>query len=471
MNKFYVTTPIYYVNDKPHIGHAYTTIVADVFARYYRQKFGKENVFFLTGTDEHGAKIEQAAKNKNQSPKDFVDEVSNQYEKAWSQIGISHDYFFRTTNSDHKKIVQRLLQKLYDKGYIYKSLYKGIYCIGCEKYLTEDEIIDGKCQHHPTTILNEQEEENYFFKLQKLTPKVLEALNSEKYKVFPPERKSEILGKIHQGINDISISRTGVNWGIPIPWDKNHTVYVWVDALFNYYSATRIVPNKKDFWPADLHLMAKDILWFHALIWEALLIALGEKLPKVVFAHGFFSINGQKMSKSTGNIVNPLELADTYGNDGLRYLLLTAFAFGNDGDFSLSKFNEKYNADLANGIGNLVSRVARMCEQSDHNFISISEKIKFQTNNSIDKAMAKFRPDEAIKIIWDQIQDFDKDIHDRQPWTLFGDNLNKTLESYVKRIIKIAYNLEPFLPDTSKKILSIFSAKKILKPAPLFERK
>lgn len=286
--KFYITTPIYYVNDKPHIGHAYTTIIADVFARYYRKIIGKENVFFLTGTDEHGTKIAQAAKKNNQSPKDFVDQVSNQYQAVWKSLGISNDYFFRTTNPDHKKIVQDILQTLYDKGYIYKSLYQGIYCVGCEKYLTEDEIVDEKCPHHPTTKLAKQEEENYFFKLRDFAPKVLEAIESERYKVLPVERKSEILSIIREGINDISISRTGTDWGIPVPWDSKHTIYVWVDALFNYYSATLIVPEKKHFWPADLHLMAKDILWFHALIWEALLLALDKELPKVIFAHGFF---------------------------------------------------------------------------------------------------------------------------------------------------------------------------------------
>ncbi len=471
MKKFYVTTPIYYVNDKPHIGHAYTTIIADVFARYYRQKIGKENVFFLTGTDEHGAKIAQAAKKNNQSPKDFVDQISSQYQAAWKALEISNDYFFRTTDPDHKKIVQDMLQTLYDRGFIYKSLYKGIYCVGCEKYLTEDEIVNERCPHHPTTELAEQEEENYFLKLRDLAPKVLEALETERYRVLPSARKSEILSKIRGGINDISISRTGVDWGISVPWDDKHTVYVWVDALFNYYSATQIVSQKEHFWPADLHLMAKDILWFHALIWEALLLALDKELPKVIFAHGFFSIDGQKMSKSLGNIIDPLELVNSYGTDGVRYLLLTSFAFGNDGDISLSKFNEKYNSDLANGIGNLVSRVARLCEQSKHNFVPIFKKIKYESELSIEKAMAEYRPDEALKIIWNQIQEFDKDIHNDQPWTLDGEKLQQTLETYVRRIIPIAHNLKPFLPSTAEKIISIFGADEIVKPKPLFERK
>lgn len=471
MNKYYVTTPIYYANDKPHIGHAYTTIVADVFARHYRQKLGDENVFFLTGTDEHGAKIAQAAKKNNQSPKDFVDAVSSQYQALWEALDVSHDYFFRTTNPDHKKVVQKMLQTLYDKGYIYKSLYKGIYCVGCEKYLTEDEIIDGKCQYHPTTELVEQEEENYFFKLHDLVPLVLESLEKGEYSILPQKRRNEILSKIHAGINDISISRTGVTWGIPLPWDEKHTVYVWVDALFNYYSATLFVDEKKRFWPADLHLMAKDILWFHALIWEALLIALGEELPKVIFAHGFFSIDGQKMSKSLGNIIDPLKLVDSYGVDGLRYLLLTSFAFGNDGDFSLSKFDKKYNADLANGLGNLVSRVARLCEQSGDDFRSVFEKIEKKRDILVDEAMSEYRPDEALRIIWNEILLLDKDIHLDQPWTKEGEVLKEILESYIRRIIPIAHHLQPFLPRTAEKIIAIFGAEKITKPDALFSRR
>lgn len=467
--KFYITTPIYYVNDKPHIGHAYTTIIADVFARYYRKIIGKENVFFLTGTDEHGAKIAQAAKKNNQSPKDFVDQVSSQYQAVWKALGISSDYFFRTTNPDHKKIVQDILQTLYDKGYIYKSLYKGIYCVGCEKYLTEDEIVDEKCPHHPTTELAKQEEENYFFKLRDFAPKVLEAIESERYKVLPVERKSEILSKIRGGINDISISRTGADWGIPVPWDSKHTIYVWVDALFNYYSATLIVPEKKHFWPADLHLMAKDILWFHALIWEALLLALDKELPKVIFAHGFFSIDGQKMSKSLGNIIDPLELVNSYGVDGIRYLLLTSFAFGNDGDVSLLKFNEKYNADLANGIGNLVSRIARLCEN-----ITISSIIKSSNSNlasDVEVFMKSYRPDEALKRIQTEITLLDRKIHEDHSWTMSGEGLKRCLIPYVQKILEIANNLEPFLPDTATQINEIFSRLKISKPPSLFPRK
>jgi methionyl-tRNA synthetase len=468
--RFYVTTPIYYVNDKPHIGHAYTTIVADVFARFYRQKLGDKNVFFLTGTDEHGAKIAQAAEKNGKTPQEFVDEVSEQYQKVWSRLGVSNDYFFRTTNEEHKKIVQELLQKLRDKEYIYKANYTGTYCVGCEKYLTSDEIIGGKCPHHPTTALEEKEEENYFFKLSHFAPKVKELIVGGEFKVLPEERKTEILSKIDQGINDISISRTGVDWGIPVPWDKEHTIYVWVDALFNYYSVTKMLKDKEVFWPANLHLMAKDILWFHTLIWEALLLALEEEIPQAVFAHGFFTIEGQKMSKSIGNIIDPLDLADEYTVDGLRYLLLSSFSFGNDGDFAVSKFTEKFNADLANGIGNLVSRVSKLCEKSEHDYTKYYNSIQLEIDDEVNTAMESYRPDEALRVVIAKVQRLDADIQVDKPWTQEGDSLVAMLEKYITRIVDVAYNLQPFLPETSEKILAVFSAGNIVKPEPLFNR-
>lgn len=470
MNKFYITTPIYYVNDKPHIGHAYTTIIADVFARYYRQKIGSDKVFFLTGTDEHGAKVAQAAKKNNLEPQQFVDQVAEKYQKAWRELGISHDFFFRTTNPRHEKIVRELLQKIYDKGYIYKAKYKGLYCIGCEKYIAENELIDGRCPDHPSTNLVEQEEENYFFKLKDLAPQVLLKLENAEYQVLPNERRAEIVSKIKHGINDVSISRTGVDWGIPLPWDNTHTTYVWIDALFNYLSATKIVAGKESFWPADLHLMAKDILWFHALIWEALLIALDEELPKVVFAHGFFTIDGQKMSKTLGNVIDPVDLARKYGMDGLRYLMISSFSFGNDGDFSVSKFDEKFNADLANGIGNLVSRIAKLCEKVDYDFTLVSRTAELSFDKDIDLAIANFRPDEALRTIRDRIQEFDKQIHEDAPWKLEGEILLHKLKLYVPKILHIAYTLKPFLPETAEKITSIFNSEKISKPEPLFAR-
>ncbi|OHA27043.1 MAG: hypothetical protein A3D52_01115 [Candidatus Taylorbacteria bacterium RIFCSPHIGHO2_02_FULL_44_36] len=465
---FYVTTPIYYVNDKPHIGHAYTTVIADVFARYHRKIEGKENVFFLTGTDEHGSKVAKSAKSHNSSPQKFSDIISEEYKKLWKNLDISYDEFFRTTDPRHEKVVQDYLQQLFDNGYIYKANYKGLYCVGCEKFLPSDEIINGACIYHPNSTLIEQEEENYFFKLKDFSSLVLNEIKKQGYKILPPERENEILSKINSGINDISISRSGVSWGIQLPWDPSQTVYVWVDALLNYYSATKIYPGREKFWPPALHLMAKDILWFHALVWESLLLANKIELPRVVFAHGFFTVNGQKMSKTLGNIIDPMALINEYGSDAVRYLLISSFSFGNDGDISLEKFKEKYNSDLANGIGNLVARIAKLCETSDFN----------NTNNPVEsfssevtKWMDQYRPDEAIKSIWKNIADFDRDIGGDEPWKLEPDKLKTKLHSYVGRILSIASDMEPFLPKTSDVISKIFSQNKIRKSNSLFPRK
>lgn len=466
MNQFYVTTPIYYVNDKPHIGHAYTTLVADVFARYYRGILGADNVFFLTGTDEHGQKIAEAAKTAGKEPQVFVDEVSEHFKESWELLNISYDYFFRTTDPRHEAFVRDVLQKIYDKGFIYKDKYKGLYCVGCEKYILPDEVVEGHCPLHANKPLEEREEENYFLSLSKLAPRVLEALENDEYRVLPAEKKNEIVSKVRGGIKDISISRAGVEWGVKVPWDESHTVYVWIDALFNYYTATRIVEGKERFWPADLHLLAKDILWFHAFIWEALLLAAEIPFPKAVFAHGFFTIDGQKMSKSIGNVIDPATLVARYGVDGARYLLLTAFPFGNDGDISLSRFDEKFNSDLANGIGNLVSRVATLCEKACLLGLPIPE----EPASAASEAFARFYPDEALGHIWEEIRDLDKKINTDAPWKLEDKELKKVIGVYAKVLLRIGVDLSPFLPDTGKQIIDVFTKPAITKPHALFAR-
>jgi len=467
-DNFYVTTPIYYVNDNPHAGHAYTTIMADVFARYQRKIKGKENVFFLTGTDEHGSKVAKSAKSHNLSPKEFADVISKNYKKVWDDLDISYDEFFRTTDPRHEKVVRDYLQQLYDNGYIYKSEYKGLYCVGCEKFLPFDEIISNACIYHPNTSLVEQEEENYFFKLKDFSLSVLDEIKKQSYRILPQERENEILSKIKGGINDVSISRSGVSWGITLPWDPSQTVYVWVDALLNYYSATKIYPDRGKFWPPSLHLIAKDILWFHALVWESLLLANKIELPKIIFAHGFFTVDGQKMSKTLGNIINPVTLIEEYGSDATRYLLISSFSFCNDGDVSLQKFKEKYNSDLANGIGNLVARIAKLCETSD--FINTNNSVN-SFSSEVSKCIDKYRPDEAIKYIWKRIADFDRNIVEDKPWELEMDELKTKLHTYVGRILNIAFDLGPFLPRTSDAITKIFSQNKIRKPGSIFPRK
>jgi methionyl-tRNA synthetase len=361
--KFYLTTPIYYVNDKPHIGHAYTTIAADVLARHYRKK--EVDTFFLTGTDEHGAKIAEAAEKNGKEPQQFVDDLVPVFQNAWEKLNISYDGFIRTTNPDHEKVVRELIEKVEKNGYIEKRKYEGLYCIGCERYFTKDELVDGKCPDHKREPVL-QSEENYFFLLSKAAKDfdLAGKIKKDLIKVRPQTRKNEVLGKINAGLEDVSISRENVAWGISFPGDEKQTIYVWIDALINYYSATKMF-EKGAIWPANLHLMAKDILWFHAVIWPAFLLAAGLDTPKEVFAHGFFTINGEKMSKSLGNIIDPIAEVEKYGNpDVLRYALLREFPFGEDGDISEEKIEARYNGDLANGLGNLVNRVLTIVEKN-----------------------------------------------------------------------------------------------------------
>lgn len=468
VDNYYITTPIYYVNGKPHIGHACTTIMADVLARYQRKIKGKDKVFFLTGTDEHGSKVAKSAKANNLSPQEFADVISESYKKLWSELDISYDEFIRTTDPRHEKVVQDYLQQLYSNGYIYKSKYKGLYCVGCEKYLPFDEIVNNACIYHPNTPLVEQEEENYFFKLKDLSSAVLDEIRKQGYRILPPERENEIVSKINSGINDVSVSRSGVSWGIPLPWDKSQTVYVWVDALLSYYSATKIYSDKEKFWPPSLHLMAKDILWFHALVWESLLLANKIELPKAIYAHGFFTVDGQKMSKTFGNIIDPVDLVKEYGSDATRYLLISSFSFGNDGNISLEKIKEKYNSDLANGIGNLVARIAKLCETSSFNNTNMPTD---SFSSEVSRHMDQYRPDEAIKSIWKRIADFDRTIGVDKPWQLELDELKTKLNTYVGRMLSIAYDIEPFLPKTSDAISKAFSQNKICKPDSMFPRK
>ena len=467
-SKFFLTTPIYYVNDVPHIGHAYTTIAADVVARYWRQKISKENVFFLTGTDEHGQKVAQAAKEKGLSPKEFVDSVAPRFEEAWKLLNIDYDYFIRTTDPKHESVVTDLLQKIYDAGYIYPGTYEGLYCVGCEKFLTESELVDGKCPLHPNKEPVHQEEKNYFLKLKELSRKVFEKIENGEYQILPEDKKKEIVSRIKQGVEDISISRAGVSWGIPLPWDKSQTIYVWVDALINYYSATRFIKGKEGFWPANLHLVGKDILWFHTVIWQAILIATGIPLPKTIFAHGFFTIDGAKMSKSLGNVISPQELVEKYGVDGARYLVVSAYPFGSDGDISLDKFKEEYNAHLANGIGNLVSRIAKLCENSGFEFPQ-EKVLKF--DDLVEENIKNYHFDEALKNLFDRfISGLDSSINKEEPWKLTGEKLKEFLTGSVSIIRNLSFNLRPFLPVTSEKIEKQFLGPKIKSGLPLFPR-
>lgn len=476
--KFYITTPIYYTNQAPHIGTAYTTIAADVLARYHRQK--GEKVFFLTGTDEHGEKIAQAAGKANKSPQEFVDEIAILFKKAWEKLDISYDDFIRTTEERHKNGVSKFLLKLKESGRVYQDEYKALYCSDCEDFIFKKDLIDGKCPYHqkePELI----SEKNYFFKLNDFLGQVKKLIETNEIEIKPEERKKEVLALLSQDLGNLSISRQKVKWGIDLPFDQQQKIYVWVEALQNYITAIGYENNPKQFeqfWPANLHLIAKDIVKFHAIFWPALLLAVGLEPPKKIFVHGFLTIDGQKMSKTLGNVIDPIYLVDKYGTDVLRYFLLREISFGQDGDFSIKRLEERYNSDLANGLGNLVSRVlALLAQQSTANDQQptiknkeLNEKIK-DAKEDYAKALEEIKFNEALEAIWQLIGFCDELIEKNKPWQLLKTNQAKAKEILSDLSItlkEITFLLEPFLPSTAEKILSQIKQNK--KAEALFPR-
>ncbi|MEW6040993.1 MAG: methionine--tRNA ligase [Elusimicrobiota bacterium] len=506
MKKFYITTPIYYVNDEPHIGHTYTTVAADILARWHRLL--GERVFFLTGTDEHGMKIFQAAQNASQDTQKYCNEIVVHFKSAWEKMNISYDRFIRTTEKSHISSVKKVLSELHRKDELYFSSYEGLYCIGCEKFLTETDLIDGMCPDHRVKPVVHKEG-NYFFKLSGYREKLINAIQNEDdpnhFEILPQGRRNEIIGKLKTGLEDISISRANLPWGILLPFDSKQTTYVWVDALINYISGINYEEDETNFkfwWPTDVHLMAKDILWFHSVIWPAILIAVGLAVPKKIFAHGYFTISGQKMSKSLGNIISPRELIDEFGEDAARFLLMGAFPFGVDGDVTLKNFKLMYNARLANNVGNLVSRVFNMVEKYLGGRIEKpagwSDEVFKQTRLAVEEIYKKF--DELLidasqeKII--ELSDFGNRYIDRQePWNLSKktedtEKLKLVLYNSLMMIKELAAYLYPFIPKTSEKIWFILGEKgkmdevisspqephfltgtSLVKPSPLFPRK
>ena len=464
--KFYITTPIYYTNQSPHIGTAYTTVAADVLARYHR-KLG-EQVFFLTGTDEHGENIAQAAAKAGKSPQEFVDEIAELFKKAWAKLNIQYDDFIRTTEKRHQKGVAKFLLKLKQSGKVYQDDYQALYCSGCEDFIFKKDLVDGKCPYHkkePKLI----SEKNYFFKLIDFLPQIKELIEKDKIAIEPKERKKEVLSLLKQNLGNLSISRQKVKWGIPLPFDKKQVCYVWVDALLNYITAIDL--NK--LWPADLHLIAKDIVKFHAIFWPALLLAVGLKPPRKIFVHGFFTVNGQKMSKTLGNVIDPIYLADKYGPDALRYFLLREISFGQDGDFSIKRFEERYNADLANGLGNLVSRVLALSEKAKPIKLTggqLTKKIKV-VQEKYQKTMEEIKLHEALESIWQLISFCDEYIEKNKPWQLIEtepERFKQIISELLVTLKEITFLLEPFMPATSEKILS--QVKQNKKTAALFPR-
>ncbi|MFA5047811.1 MAG: methionine--tRNA ligase [Patescibacteria group bacterium] len=460
-NKFYITTPIYYVNGAPHIGAAYTTIAADLLARYHRL-LGSE-VFFLTGTDEHGSKVAQTAEKAGLSPQEFCDLNSAKFQLAWDILDISNDYFIRTTSEIHKQGVTKFLEKLKLAGAIYEGEYEGLYCTGCEAFITEKELINGKCSIHnvePEAI----KEKNYFFDFKKYLPQVERLIDSGRIKILPESKKKETLGLLKQQLNDFSISRQSVKWGIALPFLSDQVVYVWVEALINYVTALGYGgendENFRKFWPAKVHLMAKDIIKFHALFWPAMLLAAGEEVPEVIYAHGFFTVDGQKMGKSLGNVIDPIELVNRFGSDAVRYLLLSQFPFGADGDVKVGSFVIQYNSDLANGFGNLTSRVTSMAEKYFSGLVPTKDdELKKEVEKiwqHYQESLEIFRVDEAIGSIKKLNALVDGYIDKNKPWTLAKEDparLAKVMYNLLELLRHLGVMLYPVMPQTATKIL------------------
>ena len=459
--KFYVTTAIDYTNDVIHIGHSYQKIIADVLARYHRLMGDK--TFFLTGTDEHGGTSEQAAKKAGKIPKEFVDEISKKDKEQLDLLNISYDRFIRTTDPDHKKTVEEFYKKVEANGDIYKGEYKGFYCTGCESYKNPSEIVDGKCSLHPTRELEEINEENYFFKWSKYADFLKKHILDNPDFIKPESQRKNMLGFLEQGLEDIAISRPieKVSWGIPVPGDPKQTIYVWFDAIINYVSGA------PDFWPADVHILGKDNVRWHALLWPAMLKSAGYELPKTIYGHGFINLNGEKISKSRGNVIRPNELVEKFGVDAVRYYFIKYGPLIEDVDISLDKIKEVYNSDLANGLGNLISTIAKLCENSGFEFEN--KKIN-KLDDNVAKSLDEFRFDEALKIIWEKITTTDQYINTNEPWKLKGEELKKILTYSVNSLATIAYCLLPFLPETAQKIEKQFKGPKIKSGAPLFPR-
>ncbi|MDP2934618.1 MAG: methionine--tRNA ligase [bacterium] len=455
-NKILITTPIYYVNDKPHWGHAYTTVAADVLTRFFRIQ-GNE-VFFLTGTDEHGAKVAESAEKLGKNPKVLCDDNSEAYKIAWEKLGIEYDYFIRTTDKIHEEKVVEFLKELKDKNAVYEKEYEGLYCVGCEKFLTEKDLVDGKCPDHKTEP-KKIAEKNYFFKLTNYLGKIEKLISKDQLLIQPEIAKKEVLGLFKQRLEDFSISRQKekVRWGIDLPFGENQTVYVWVDALLNYCTGN----GTKEFdtyWEKGkvIHVLGKDILKFHAIFWPAMLLAAGKNIPQREFIHGFFTFNGQKMSKTIGNVIDPSEIVDKFGVDATRYLLLSQFPFGQDGDVKKEKFVEKYNSDLANGLGNLVARVLTLANKygikDGKSEKEIEKRIK-GVKEVYEKDMQDFRLFEALEEIWKLIGFCDKYIEENKPWQITDKKkLETVLSNLLYCISEIADLIAPFLPETSEKI-------------------
>lgn len=467
--KFYITTPIYYPSGNWHLGHCYTTVICDAIARFKRMD--GFDVFFLTGTDEHGVKIEKRAAENNTTPKAFVDALVGNIKELWKTLGISYDKFIRTTDDYHVEAVQKIFKKLYDNGDIYKAEYEGMYCTPCESFWTESQLVDGKCPDCGRPV-EKAKEESYFFRLSKYQDKLIELYQNNPEFISPKSRMNEMINNfIKPGLQDLCVSRTSFKWGIPVSFDDKHVIYVWIDALTNYITALGYEGKDdslfKKYWPADLHMVGKEIVRFHTIIWPAILMALGVELPKKVYGHGWLLIGGDKMSKSKGNVVDPFVLSERYGVDAVRYFLLREVPFGSDGVYTNEALLNRTNADLANDLGNLVSRTTAMITQYFGGIIpdgSYREDIDNELISLCEEALEKVRRDvdnllipESLAEIFKLIQRANKYIDETTPWILAKDESKKqrlgtVLYNLAETIRISAVLLSPFMPDTAQRI-------------------
>ena len=459
---FYLTTPIYYVNSTPHIGHAYTTIIGDILVRHHRQR--GERTYFLTGVDEHADKVARVAKEQGLTPQEYVDQIAVSWQELPARVNASIDYFIRTTDDGHKAFVQEFLQKIYDNGDVYQDVYAGLYCVGCEAFKTEAELVDGKCPDHgvePEWL----EEKNWFFRLSAYEDRLLQLYDERPDFVLPAFRFNEARSFIAGGLRDFSISRATQTWGVPIPWDTDQVAYVWADALINYLSALSYAPDADlQLWPAR-HLLAKDILRFHCVYWPAMLLSAGYEPPRQLFVHGYLNLDNQKISKSLGNVLDPLDLVDEYGVDPVRFWVARVVPFGQDGDVTLDGFRERYERELANDLGNLLSRTTAMIARyrdgaltpaPDESSELAAAARELQT--AIPAAFERWEVSSALETIWDYVRGLNRHVEQTKPWELAKDparaaDLDQALYELADGLRIAAIALSAYLPETSERIL------------------
>lgn len=470
MSKFFITTAIPYVNGKPHIGHALEYFQADTIRNFH--KLLGEETLLLSGADENALKNVQAAEKENLPIQEFLDKNSQVFKESYAKLGITLDVFERGSDAQHHfPGVQALWNLCAANGDIYKKSYTGLYCIGCESFKTEKELIDGKCPDH-LTLPEKVTEENYFFKLTNYQDQLLKLIESDTLKIVPNSKKNEILSFIKGGLEDFSISRSkarakGV--GVPVPNDSEQVMYVWFDALAIYITGIGFNTDMemfKKWWPADVHVIGKDINRFHTVYWPAMLMSAKLEIPNTILIHGFVQSGGQKMSKSLGNVIDPFEIVERYNLDGFRYYMLSQIPTDGDGDFTEERFKEVYNSDLANGLGNLTSRVAKLAEK-----VELSGALKPESiSKKVRESLEKFEFNKALESIWEEVKRLDQKINSEKPWTLDGEALVSVLSDLATRIAQIGYDLQPFLPETATKILEQYTKDKLTSGEPLFPR-